>query len=222
MGAVTLLARLHRDGYRVVADPFDPTRLLVGPRARLTEDLTMLIVVHKAALLGIVSSKPTRAELDLLAAALTTFEITETKVVPSGPRAVGAYARCPKHPAMGTFLRYADVPACRKCELGIPPALDPDPPRLSTWFVRWCQTRGAAPALPSKTFRAPMPEQVWAALANGPKSARQVALELELPLADILAELGDRAVIEDDGILRMSAFPERDQHLRDRDRDVDD
>jgi hypothetical protein len=212
--AVTLLARLHREGLKVAPDPFEPDRLLVGPRARLTEDLAMLIVANKPALLDLVRGKPTKSELDLLVAILGAFDADELKVVPTGPRTIGAYSRCPRHPATGTFVRYGDVPACRKCELSVPPDLTPLTPRLSEWFIRLCKSRGlSAMALPKPT-RAPMPldEQIRACLSNGPKSTRQVALELGAPLADIVHVLGDRAVLEPDTVPRPMHFPERDEH----------
>jgi hypothetical protein len=209
MNPVTLLARLHREGLTLEAG--DAGRLLVSPKRKITDELRVLIRAHKLDLLNLIQGKPSEAELELLVAVLTSFEADDAKIYPAGARTIGPYAQCRRDHA-GTWVYIGGKPACRRCELGVSAAPEQpvEPARLSEWFIRHCQSRGLGARRPSTRLTVPLAEQVDAALANGPKSARQVALELDVPLPEILLALGDRAVIETDGVLRMTHFPEPD------------
>jgi hypothetical protein len=218
LSPIILLARLHREGFQLRAD--DEGRLVVCPRAKITDELRVLIRAHKVALLDLIEGKPTTAELDLLVAILDgSIAIQGIKVGPAGPRSIGLYERCPKHPQVGTWVRYGDSPACRRCELGIAPepALTA-PAWLSAWFVRHCQRRGLDRRDPRPRLAVPLAEQIAAALANGPKPARQLALELDVPLAEIVQELGDRAVAETD-TGRRTHFADPDDEIHDQEGD---
>jgi hypothetical protein len=210
MEPIVLLARLHREGLQLRADG---EHLLVCPGSKITPELRTLIQGHKRALLDLIQGQPSVAELDLLVAVFDTVAVDEITVRPIGPRSIGPCARCPRHPRSSTWTSIGGRPACRLCELGV--AVEPppsaEPPRLAAWFVRHCQRRGLSSSPRRIRPVVSLAEQVEAALRNGPKSARQIALELDVPLAEVRVVLGDRGLAETDGLLRMTAFPERDE-----------
>src|SRR4030095_987895 len=96
MSPLVLLIRLRREGLTLAEG--SPGRLLISPRSKITGELRLLIRAHKLALLDLVRSTPAEAELALLAAVLESFAVDEIKVMPAGPRSIGSYARCPRHP----------------------------------------------------------------------------------------------------------------------------
>jgi hypothetical protein len=211
MSPIVLLARLHRVGLRLRAD--DAGYLIVGPKSKITGELRLLIQAHKLALLDMIEGNPSRDELGLVTAVLEHVELDDITVRPVGPRSIGSHARCPRDPDVGTWVSIGGRPACRRCELGLAPepALG-EPPALSAWFIRHCQGRGLQSlASRPKRLEAPLTAQIWACLASGPKSVRQVALELDVPADEIRRVLGGRAIVERDGGLRMTAFPDEDE-----------
>jgi hypothetical protein len=113
---------------------------------------------------------------------------------PARDRRIGPYTSCPRHPAIGTWTYDSATgePVCRRCDTGMPAELAPtEPPPLSNALLTLCRRR--QPEGARRLFDpvvAPIEEQVWAALANGPKSARQIALELGVALATVERVLG--------------------------------
>jgi hypothetical protein len=89
MDAVVVLARLHREGLTLEAEP--PDRLMVSPRSKITDELRTLIRAHKPGLLGLVLGNLSGLELDLLAAVVASDSVKASgaKVVPRGPRTDG-------------------------------------------------------------------------------------------------------------------------------------
>jgi hypothetical protein len=203
MAPIDLLTNLTRRGLRV---RHEAGNLHVGPRELLTDELRAQLRRHKLAMIELLRVPGIEVLIDIL----MSFDGQIVRATPRGPLTVGPYIRCPRHPAIGTWqYDQRGRPVCALCRDGKRSQHTRGPLPLSRQLLSLCARKHEVAKPLFVPVRAPIEEQVWAALHNGPKSPKQIALELDVPVSEVLRLLNQQLDTAGPD-LQMSELPEVD------------